>query len=91
MGCGQTDAIGLNHLELFGSIGILSAGGHFTMDMAGAAYAARRYFDFKTVIPCHYGTFPILTGTPDVLREELEHLGLGDVAVLSPAPGETVG
>jgi enterochelin esterase family protein len=26
MGGGQTDAIGLNHLELFGSIGILSAG-----------------------------------------------------------------
>mgnify|MGYP000104925083 CR=1 FL=1 len=41
-------------------IGILSAGGHFTMDMAGAAYAAKRYFDFKTVIPCHYKTFPIL-------------------------------
>ncbi|KPA20892.1 metal-dependent hydrolase [Shimia sp. SK013] len=41
-------------------IGILSAGGHFTMDMRGAAYAAKRYFNFKTVIPCHYGTFPIL-------------------------------
>ncbi len=41
-------------------IGILSAGGHFTMDMKGAAYAAKRYFKFKTVIPCHYKTFPIL-------------------------------
>ena len=42
------------------NIGILSCGGHYTMDMARAAYAARRYFNFKTVIPCHYRTFPIL-------------------------------
>ncbi|MGR3197151.1 MAG: metal-dependent hydrolase, partial [Paracoccus sp. (in: a-proteobacteria)] len=37
-------------------IGILCAGGHFTMDMTRAAYAAKRYFNFKTVIPCHYKT-----------------------------------
>lgn len=41
-------------------IGILSAGGYYTMDMKRAAYAARTFFDFKTVIPCHYRTFPIL-------------------------------
>lgn len=41
-------------------IGILSAGGYYTMDMAQAGYAANRYFDFKTVIPCHYRTFPAL-------------------------------
>ncbi len=41
-------------------IGILCAGGHFTMDMKRAAYAAKTFFDFKTVIPCHYKTFPIL-------------------------------
>ena len=41
-------------------IGILCAGGHFTMDMARAAYAAKKYFNFKTVIPCHYKTFPLL-------------------------------
>jgi L-ascorbate metabolism protein UlaG (beta-lactamase superfamily) len=41
-------------------IGILCAGGYFTMDMARAAYAARTFFDFKVVIPCHYRTFPIL-------------------------------
>jgi len=41
-------------------IGILSAGGHFTMDMAQAAYAANTYFNFDTVIPCHYKTFPLL-------------------------------
>jgi L-ascorbate metabolism protein UlaG (beta-lactamase superfamily) len=41
-------------------IGILCAGGHYTMDMKAAAWAARKFFDFKTVIPCHYKTFPIL-------------------------------
>ncbi len=41
-------------------IGILSAGGHFTMDMRATAWAAKKYFDFKTVIPIHYKTFPIL-------------------------------
>lgn len=41
-------------------IGILAAGGHFTMDMARATYAAKTFFNFRTVIPCHYKTFPLL-------------------------------
>lgn len=57
----------LHHPE----IGILSAGGHFTMDMRRAAYAARRYFNFRKVIPSHYRTFPILEQTADVLRAKL--------------------
>ena len=60
-------------------IGILSAGGHFTMDMARAAYAAKRYFKFKTVIPCHYRTFPLLEQNADVLRD-----GLPGVNVIEP-------
>ena len=60
-------------------IGILSCGGHFTMDMARAAYAAAKYFAFKTVIPCHYRTFPLLAQNADVLRK-----GLPNVAVIEP-------
>jgi L-ascorbate metabolism protein UlaG (beta-lactamase superfamily) len=60
-------------------IGILSAGGHFTMDMAGAAYAAKTYFDFKTVIPCHYKTFPILEQSAQRLID-----GLPGVTVVEP-------
>ncbi|KIN61739.1 Metal-dependent hydrolase [Sulfitobacter noctilucae] len=60
-------------------VGILSAGGHFTMGMAEAAYAAKRYFDFKTVIPCHYRTFPLLEQSAEVLAE-----GLPDVQVIEP-------
>lgn len=60
-------------------IGILSAGGTFTMDMAQAAYAAKRYFDFKTVIPCHYRTFPFLEQSAQALID-----GLPGVSVIEP-------
>lgn len=52
-------------------IGILCAGGHFTMDMARAGYAAKRYFNFKTVIPYHYKTFPALEQSAQVLADAL--------------------
>jgi len=60
-------------------IGILAAGGHFTMDMKRAAYAARTFFDFKTVIPMHYKTFPLLEQSADALIE-----GLPGVDVKTP-------
>jgi L-ascorbate metabolism protein UlaG (beta-lactamase superfamily) len=52
-------------------IGILCAGGHFTMDMKRAAYAAKRFFDFAVVIPCHYRTFPLLEQSAGALAEAL--------------------
>ena len=39
----------------------------------------------------HYGTYPILAGTPDQLRAALAARGLDDVTVHSPAPGGTIG
>ena len=60
-------------------IGILSAGGHFTMDMKAAAWAAKKYFNFKTVIPGHYKTFPILEQSAQVLID-----GLPGVDVIEP-------
>lgn len=60
-------------------VGILSAGGHYTMGMAEAAYAAKRYFDFKTVIPCHYRTMPVLEQSAKVLDD-----GLPGVNVVEP-------
>lgn len=46
-------------------IGIMPIGGHFTMDATRAAFACRRFFDFKAVIPCHFGTSPILARSAD--------------------------
>lgn len=66
-------------------IGILCCGGHYTMDMDRAAYAAKRYFAFKTIIPCHYKTFPILAPSAQPLVDALP-----DVNVLTPDVMETV-
>jgi L-ascorbate metabolism protein UlaG (beta-lactamase superfamily) len=42
------------------SVGIVPIGDRFTMGAATAAFACQKYFKFKTVIPCHYGTFGLL-------------------------------
>ncbi len=60
-------------------IGILCAGGHFTMDMKRASYAARKFFAFDTLIPCHYRTFPLLEQSADLMKAELT-----DVNVVEP-------
>lgn len=65
-------------------IGILCAGGHFTMDMKRAAYAAKRYFNFKTVIPCHYKTFPLLEQSAEALIEGLPGVDVIEPEVLVP-------
>ena len=65
-------------------IGILCAGGHFTMDMKRAAYAARKFFDFKTVIPCHYRTFPLLEQSAALLKSELKGVNVIEPEVMKP-------
>ncbi|AVO39888.1 metal-dependent hydrolase [Pukyongiella litopenaei] len=66
-------------------VGILSAGGHFTMDMKAAAWAAKKYFNFSTVIPGHYRTFPILEQSAQVLAD-----GLPGVDVIEPQVLEAI-
>lgn len=46
-------------------VGIVPIGDRFTMGARTAAFACRTYFDFETVLPCHYGTFPMLDQTAD--------------------------
>lgn len=65
-------------------IGILCAGGHFTMDMARAAWAAKKYFDFKTVIPCHYKTFPLLAQSAQPLIDALPGVNVLTPEVMEP-------
>jgi L-ascorbate metabolism protein UlaG (beta-lactamase superfamily) len=59
------------------------------MDPVAAAVAVE-LLGVKAVFPIHYGTFPLLAGTPEELRAALAARGLGDVAVLAPEPGETI-
>lgn len=51
---------------------IMPIGDRFTMGPKSAAYAASRYLAHaKMLIPCHWGTFGLLTGTPDAFRAAL--------------------
>jgi L-ascorbate metabolism protein UlaG (beta-lactamase superfamily) len=65
-------------------IGVFSAGGHFTMDMRRAAYAAKKFFNFKTLIPGHYRTFPILEQSAEHLIRELPDVEVIEPEVLEP-------
>ena len=65
-------------------IGILCAGGHFTMDMRRAAYAAKKFFNFKTVIPCHYKTFPILEQSAQALVDTLPDVNVIEPDIMKP-------
>jgi L-ascorbate metabolism protein UlaG (beta-lactamase superfamily) len=69
------------------TVGLLPIGGHFTMDPAGAALATKM-LKLKTVIPMHFATFPILTGTPDELRAALKK-GKSTAKVIEVKPGES--
>ncbi len=46
-------------------VGLVPIGDRFTMGARQAALACTRFFDFETVVPCHYGTFGLLDATPD--------------------------
>jgi len=70
-------------------LAILPIGGHYTMGPREAALAVE-LLGVDEVLPIHYGTFPILAGTPGQLRDELAARGLGDVVVHEPAVGETL-
>jgi L-ascorbate metabolism protein UlaG (beta-lactamase superfamily) len=65
-------------------LAVLPIGGHFTMDPREAAVALE-LLGVKRCVPCHYGTFPLLAGTPDELRRLAP-----EVEVLSPEPGEAI-
>ena len=52
-------------------VALLPIGGHYVMDPPQAAHAAR-LLGVATVIPMHYGTFPILAGTPAQLAAALD-------------------
>lgn len=69
-------------------VAVLPIGDFYTMGPREAAYAMR-LLRSPYVVPCHYGTFPALTGTPEALRAELAKLGV-QAEVVAPKPGESV-
>lgn len=68
------------------SVAILPVGDHFTMGPRDAAYAAK-LLGARTVLPVHWGTFPLLTGTPAQVAECLSRTG---IEVVAWSPGQAV-
>lgn len=68
-------------------IGIVPIGDRFTMGARQAAISCQRYFNFKTILPCHFGTFPIID--PDASKFVAE-MGDDADAVRVMAVGESI-
>jgi L-ascorbate metabolism protein UlaG (beta-lactamase superfamily) len=73
--------------ERYGNVDVMLAciGGHFTMDPEGAALAAS-YVRPRQIVPMHWGTYPVLTGTP----QELEAALKGGGKVVAAQPGKAM-
>lgn len=52
-------------------IGIVPIGDRFTMRGETAALACKRYFNFTTIFPCHFGTFGLLAGNASEFVEAM--------------------
>jgi L-ascorbate metabolism protein UlaG (beta-lactamase superfamily) len=63
---------------------VLPVGDHFTMGPKEAALALELLGN-PACVPCHYGTFGLLTGTPEALQAEAP-----EATVLGIQPGETL-
>ncbi len=64
---------------------MIPIGGHFVMDPKDAAYATKEMLKPKFAIPIHYGTFPVLKGTP---QEYQAALGQTTTQVFPLSPGD---
>ncbi|MGH9774772.1 MAG: metal-dependent hydrolase [Candidatus Acidiferrales bacterium] len=69
-------------------LAMLPIGDHYTMGPREAALAIR-LLNVRHVVPMHYGTFPVLTGTPEVLRELTRDVAGLEIHALHP--GESLG
>jgi L-ascorbate metabolism protein UlaG (beta-lactamase superfamily) len=68
-------------------VAFLPIGDFYTMDPSQAARACR-FLGVRRVIPIHWGTFPVLTGTPEKLVKALENHGTA-CEVVALKPGES--
>ncbi len=87
---GDTDVF--SGMEIIGrlyrpDVALLPIGSHYTMGPREAAEAIR-LLGVKSVVPIHYGTFPVLWGTPEQLQEEAKDIA--DLKIFPLKPGESV-
>jgi L-ascorbate metabolism protein UlaG (beta-lactamase superfamily) len=64
-------------------VALMPIGGHYTMDRHDAVDAAA-LINAKTVIPCHYNTFPLIETDAQAFKAEVESQTSSSVVVLEP-------
>jgi L-ascorbate metabolism protein UlaG (beta-lactamase superfamily) len=69
-------------------LAMLPIGDHYTMSPREAAKAIR-LLNVQHVIPMHFGTFPLLTGTPEELKRLTQDIAGLEIHALKP--GESIG
>ena len=70
-------------------IALMCIGGHYTMDRVDAVDAAE-LIGAKTVIPCHYNTFPPIETDAQAFKSDVESATRSDVVILEPGQSHTV-
>ncbi|NPB08910.1 MAG: metal-dependent hydrolase [Thermodesulfobacteria bacterium] len=69
-------------------VAMIPIGDHYVMGPREAAKACQ-LLKPKVVIPMHYGTFPLLTGTPEAFAQHLKEMA-PEVELKTLSPGETI-
>jgi L-ascorbate metabolism protein UlaG (beta-lactamase superfamily) len=70
-------------------VALMCIGGHYTMDRTDAVDAAE-LVGAKTVIPCHYNTFPPIETDADAFKSDVESATRSGVVILDPGQTHTV-
>ena len=69
-------------------VALMCIGGHYTMDRTDAVDAAE-LIGAKTVIPCHYNTFPPIEADAQAFKSDVESATRSGVVVLEPGQSHT--
>jgi L-ascorbate metabolism protein UlaG (beta-lactamase superfamily) len=94
---GEPTVYHMGDTDVFGDMGLIAElhrpeviivpiGDRFTMGPETAAFAVKRFFKPKAVIPCHYGSFPIIEPNADRFVAAMEGSGIQVIV-----PHKTVG
>jgi L-ascorbate metabolism protein UlaG (beta-lactamase superfamily) len=68
---------------------LMCIGGHYTMDRVDAVDAAE-LVGAKTVIPCHYNTFPPIETDAQAFKSDVESATRSDVVILEPGQSHSI-
>jgi len=68
-------------------VAMIPIGDRFTMSPKTAAMAVKKFFKLKSVIPCHYSSFPIIEKNADKFVAEMKG---SSTKVIVPEKGNAV-